>query len=112
VRGVNALEIRVPWSRATVGAPIQRRPPAVSQQGKMIAWYVPTRRLSDVRSAGGAQVGCTSREHDMDGSAMRRTEADRSTTKLGGSCLTPDRLGYFDEQSLSSVGRGKWRLHN
>jgi hypothetical protein len=104
VRGVNALEIRVPWSRATVGAPIPTTPPAVSQQGKMIAWYAD--RGGYLMSIGrpAAQVGLYHPGNTIWMGGDAATEADRSTTKLGWQLFEHQiDWDYFDEQSLSSV---------
>src|SRR5664280_1302732 len=104
VRGVNALEIRVPWSRATAGAPIPTTPPAASQQGKMIAWYADRGGYLMAIGRPAAQVGLYHPGNSIWMGGDAATEADHSTTKLGWQLFEHQvDWDYFDEQSLSSV---------
>jgi alpha-L-rhamnosidase len=99
VRGVNALQIRVPVMRGgsggTTGA--STAPP----QGPLLAWY--TNRAGYLMAIGrpAAQVGLY---HPVNSLWMGDEEADRSTTKLGWQLLEHQvDWDYFDEQSLSGV---------
>jgi hypothetical protein len=98
VRGVNALQIRVPviggGGRAAASGPA---PP----QAAMLAWY--TNRAGYLMAIGrsAAQVGLY---HPVSSLWMGDEEADRSMTKLGWQLFEHQvDWDYFDEQSLSSV---------
>jgi hypothetical protein len=97
VRGINAMQVRVPVTRGGsdgAGAPA---PP----QGSMLAWY--TNRGGYLMAIGrpAAQVGLY---HPTNSMWMGDQDADRSTTKLGWQLLEHQvDWDYFDEQSLSSV---------
>jgi hypothetical protein len=100
VRGVNALQIRVPILRGGSGDP-SAAPPAVPPQAPMLAWYA--NRAGYLMAIGrpAAQVGLY---HPGNSIWMGDTDADRSTTKLGWQLLEHQiDWDYFDEQSLSSV---------
>jgi hypothetical protein len=95
VRGVNALQIRVPVRSAFGGDP------AVPPQAPMLAWY--TNRAGYLTAIGrpAAQVGLY---HPTNSMWMGDDEADPSTTKLGWQLFEHQvDWDYFDEQSLSSV---------
>jgi alpha-L-rhamnosidase len=100
VRGINALQIRVPVMRGGPGggaAASSEVPP----QAPMLAWYA--NRAGYLMAIGrpAAQVGL----YYPTGSLwMGDEEADRSTTRLGWQLLEHQvDWDYFDEQSLSSV---------
>jgi hypothetical protein len=102
VRGVNALQIRVPVLRGG-GDPSTPAPAAfaVPPQASMVAWY--TNRGGYLMAIGrpAAQVGLY---HPGNSIWMGDQEADHSTTKLGWQLLEHQvDWDYFDEQSLSSV---------
>jgi hypothetical protein len=95
VRGVNALQIRVPVRNAFGGDS------AVAPQAPMLAWY--TNRAGYLTAIGrpAAQVGLY---HPTNSMWMGDEEADPSTTKLGWQLFEHQvDWDYFDEQSLSSV---------
>jgi len=97
VRGVNAMQIRVPVMRGGPGGAATSVPP----QAPMLAWY--TNRAGYLMAIGrpAAQVGIY---HPTNSMWMGDNEADRSTTKLGWQLLEHQvDWDYFDEQSLSSV---------
>jgi hypothetical protein len=104
VRGVNALQIRVPvvvrgGFGATAAPP--STPPPVPPEAPMLAWY--TDRAGYLMAIGrpAAQVGLYYPSNSM---WMGDEEADRSMTKLGWQLLEHQvDWDYFDEQSLSSV---------
>jgi hypothetical protein len=101
VRGVNALQIRVPVLRGGPGESPDAAPPAVPPQAPMLAWYA--NRAGYLMAIGrpAAQVGLY---HPGNSIWMGDTEADRSTTKIGWQLLEHQiDWDYFDEQSLSSV---------
>ncbi len=108
VRGVNALQIRVPVLRdgpgATAGASAatpSQAPPQAPPQAAMLAWYA--NRAGYLMAIGrpAAQVGLY---HPVNSMWMGDEEADRSTTKLGWQLLEHQvDWDYFDEQSLSSI---------
>jgi hypothetical protein len=95
VRGVNAMQIRVPvGGRGGDAGPV---PP----QASMLAWY--TNRAGYLMAVGrpAAQIGLY---HPVNSMWMGDEESDRSTTKLGWQLLQHQLdWDYFDEQSLSSV---------
>jgi hypothetical protein len=97
VRGVNALQVRLPGGRGGPGDAAAAVPP----QGPMIMWY--TNRGGYLMAIGrpAAQVGLY---HPGNSIWMGDTDADRSTTKLGWQLYEHQvEWDYFDEQSLSSV---------
>jgi hypothetical protein len=106
VRGVNALEIRVPVLRGGGGgaaAPTDEAPP-VSPQAAMTAWYANRGGYLMAIGRPAAQVGLYHPGNSiwMDGEDAQ--EADHSTTKLGWQLFEHQvDWDYFDEQSLSSV---------
>jgi hypothetical protein len=107
VRGVNALEIRVPVLRGNFGpeaaTPAAAAPP-VPPQAKMIAWY--TNRGGYLMAIGrpAAQVGLYHPGNSIWMGGDDAREADESTTKLGWQLFEHQvDWDYFDEQSLSSV---------
>ena len=95
VRGVNAMQIRIPvMARGGPAAPV---PP----QASMLAWY--TNRAGYLIAIGrpAAQVAIY---HPTNSMWMGDQEADRSTTKLGWQLLEHQvDWDYFDELSLTSV---------
>jgi hypothetical protein len=100
VRGVTAMQIRVPVLRGPFGSTGAEEPP-VPPQAAMIAWY--TNRGGYLMSIGrpAAQIGLY---HPGNSIWMGDQEADRSTTKLGWQLLEHQiDWDYFDEQSLESV---------
>jgi hypothetical protein len=100
VRGVNALQIRVPVLRGGPGDPAGQLP-TIPPQAPMLAWYA--NRAGYLMAIGrpAAQVGLY---HPGNSIWMGDQEADRSTTKLGWQLLEHQiDWDYFDEQSLSSV---------
>jgi hypothetical protein len=105
VRGVNALEIRVPILRG--GGPVElpnAAPPAIPPQASLTAWY--TNRGGYLMAIGrpAAQVGLYHPGNSIWLGGTDAQEADRSTTKLGWQLLQHQiDWDYFDEQSLSSV---------
>jgi hypothetical protein len=109
VRGVNAMQIRVPVLRgnfspatADAGAPQPPAPP----EAAMIAWY--TNRGGYLMAIGrpAAQVALYHPGNTIWLGGDAATEADRSTTKLGWELFEHQvDWDYFDEQSLSSVAK-------
>jgi hypothetical protein len=102
VRGLNALQIRIPVGRAGGGGGNPAGPASpIPPQASMLAWY--TNRAGYLMAIGrpAAQVGLY---HPASSMWMGDEEADRSTTKLGWQLLEHQvDWDYFDEQSLSSV---------
>ena len=97
VRGINAMELRLPL-RGGPGGPAAA--PTVPPQAPMLAWY--TNRAGYLMAIGrpAAQVGLYHPVHSM---WMGDEEADRSMTKLGWQLYEHQvEWDYFDEQSLSS----------
>ena len=103
VRGVTALQIRVPIMRGPGGptAVPSATPPPVPPQASMLAWYANRGGYLMAIGRPAAQVGIY---HPANSIWMGDDEADRSTTKLGWQLLEHQvDWDYFDEQSLSSV---------
>ncbi len=102
VRGVTAMQIRIPGGRGPGGpAGPAAAPPAVPPQAAMLAWY--TNRAGYLMSIGkpAAQVALY---HPADSMWMGDEAADRSTTRLGWQLFEHQiDWDYFDEQSLRSV---------
>jgi hypothetical protein len=109
VRGVNALEIRLPILRGNFAASSNDPsvpPPAVAPEAKMIAWY--TNRGGYLMAIGrpAAQVALYHPGNTIWTGGEDAVEADRSTTKLGWELMEHQvDWDYFDEQSLSSVAK-------
>ncbi len=104
VRGVNALQIRVPLTRFQGAGVDNAAPPPVPPQAPMIAWYA--NRAGYLMAIGrpAAQVGLYHPGNSIWLGGDAATEADRSTTKLGWQLFEHQvDWDYFDEQSLSSV---------
>jgi hypothetical protein len=102
VRGVTALQIRVPVIRGggDPSAPTATLP-TVPPQAPMIAWYANRGGYLMAIGRPAAQVGLY---HPGNSIWMGYEEADRSTTKLGWQLFERQiDWDYFDEQSLSSV---------
>jgi hypothetical protein len=100
VRGVNALQIRIPVMRGP-GPGGGTAPSSIPPQAPMLAWY--TDRAGYLMAIGrpAAQVGLYYPSNSM---FMGDEAADRSTTKLGWQLYEHQvEWDYFDEQSLSSV---------
>ena len=96
VRGINAMQLRVPVRAGSGGGDA-----AVPPQAPMLAWY--TNRAGYLAAIGrpAAQVGLY---HPTNSMWMGDEEADPSATKLGWQLLEHQvDWDYFDEQSLSSV---------
>jgi hypothetical protein len=105
VRGINALQIRVPGLRGGGGdgAAGQASGP-VPPDSPETAWY--TNRAGYLMAIGrpAAQVGLYHPVNSIWLGGDAATEADRSTTKLGWQLFEHQvDWDYFDEQSLSSV---------
>jgi len=95
VRGINALQLRVPVAGQGPGLA------AVPPQGPMLAWY--TDRAGYLMAIGrpAAQVGLY---HPAASMWMGDEAADRSITKIGWQLFEHQvDWDYFDEQSLTSV---------
>jgi hypothetical protein len=106
VRGVNALEIRVPVTRFGQDANASAPPPPVPPEAAMIAWYA--NRAGYLMAIGrpAAQVALYHPGNSIWMGGDAATEADRSTTKLGWQLFEHQvDWDYFDEQSLSSVAK-------
>jgi len=103
VRGVNALQIRVPVMRGPGGPESAAPPSEVPPQASLLAWY--TNRAGYLMAIGrpAAQVGLY---HPVSSLWMGDADADTSTTKLGWQLLEHQvDWDYFDEQSLESVAK-------
>jgi hypothetical protein len=98
VRGVTALQIRVPVTRGPNG---EAATSAVPPQGPMLAWYADRAGYLMAIGRPAAQVGLY---HPVNSMWMGDQDADRNTTKLGWQLFEHQvDWDYFDEQSLSSV---------
>ena len=100
VRGVTAMQIRIPVLRGGAGDATAPAPP-VPPQASMLAWY--TNRAGYLMAIGqpAAEVGLY---HPVNSLWMGDEEADRSTNKLGWQLFEHQvDWDYFDEQSLSST---------
>jgi hypothetical protein len=104
VRGVNALEIRVPVTRFGQDANAAAPPPPVPPQASMIAWYANRGGYLMAIGRPAAQVGLYHPGNTIWMGGEAANEANRSTTKLGWQLFEHQvDWDYFDEQSLSSV---------
>ncbi|HEY4381146.1 MAG TPA: glycosyl hydrolase, partial [Acidobacteriaceae bacterium] len=109
VRGVNALEIRLPVLRGNFTASSNdpsTPPPTVAPEAAMIAWY--TNRGGYLMAIGrpAAQVALYHPGNSIWMGGDAATEADHSTTKLGWQLFEHQvDWDYFDEQSLSGVAK-------
>ncbi|MGD0859034.1 MAG: glycosyl hydrolase [Terracidiphilus sp.] len=105
VRGVNALQLRVPvLQRGPTGEAAAGPPPPVPPEAAMIAWY--GNRAGYLMAIGrpAAQVGLYHPGNSIWMGGEGAQEADRSTTKLGWQLFEHQvDWDYFDEQSLSDV---------
>jgi hypothetical protein len=102
VRGVTALQLRVPLLRGG-GDPSTPAPAtfAAPPQAAMVAWYANRGGYLMAIGRPAAQVGLY---HPGNSIWMGDQEADRSTTKLGWQLFEHQiDWDYYDEQSLSSV---------
>jgi hypothetical protein len=96
VRGVTALQIRVPTAGGGRGGAADTPP-----QASMLAWYADRAGYLMAIGRPAAQVGLY---HPVNSMWMGDQDADRSTTKLGWQLFEHQvDWDYFDEQSLSSV---------
>jgi len=102
VRGVTALQLRVPVLRgAGGGGDANAAPPVVPPQAAMVAWYANRGGYLMATGRPAAQVALY---HPGNSIWMGDADADRSTTKLGWQLFGHQvDWDYFDEQSLSSV---------
>ena len=107
VRGVNALQIRVPVLRGNFGGGDANVPqPPAPPEAAMLAWYA--NRAGYLMAIGrpAAQVGLYHPGNSIWLGGDAATEADRSTTKLGWELFEHQiDWDYFDEQSLSGVAK-------
>jgi hypothetical protein len=104
VRGVNAMQIRVPVTRFGQDPNAAAPPPPVPPEAALIAWY--TNRGGYLMAIGrpAAQVGLYHPGNTLWMGGAAASEADHSTTKLGWQLLEHQvDWDYFDDQSLSSV---------
>ena len=105
VRGVNALQLRVPvLQRGPTGEAAAGPPPPVPPEAAMIAWYA--NRAGYLMAIGrpAAQVALYHSGNSIWMGGEAAQEADRSTTKLGWQLFEHQvDWDYFDEQSLSEV---------
>jgi hypothetical protein len=104
VRGVNALQLRVPILRPGGGEASAGPPPEIPPQAAMIAWYA--NRAGYLMAIGrpAAQVGLYHPGNSIWMGGEDAQDADRSTTKLGWELFEHQvDWDYFDEQSLSEV---------
>jgi hypothetical protein len=104
VRGVNALEIRVPVLRGGPGGGAAAADVPVAPQARMIAYYADRAGYLMAIGRPAAQVGLYHPGNSIWLGGEAAQEADRSTTKLGWELLERQvDWDYFDEQSLSEV---------
>jgi hypothetical protein len=104
VRGVNALEIRVPVTRFGQAADANAPPPPAPPEAAAVAWYANRGGYLMAIGRPAAQVGLYHPGNTIWLGGADATEADRSTTKLGWQLFERQiDWDYFDEQSLSSV---------
>jgi hypothetical protein len=104
VRGVNALEIRIPVTRFGQDANASAPPPPAPPEAAMIAWYANRGGYLMAIGRPAAQVGLYHPGNTIWMGGDAATEANRSTTKLGWQLFEHQvDWDYFDEQSLSSV---------
>jgi hypothetical protein len=104
VRGVNALEIRVPVTRFGQAADANAPPPAAPPEAAAVAWYANRGGYLMAIGRPAAQVGLYHPGNTIWMGGADATEADHSTTKLGWQLFEHQvDWDYFDEQSLSSV---------
>jgi len=105
VRGVNALQIRVPvLQRGPTGEATTGPPPAVPPQAPMIAWYANRGGYLMAIGRPAAQVALYHPGNSIWLGGADAEESDRSTTKLGWQLFEHQvDWDYFDEQSLASV---------
>jgi hypothetical protein len=104
VRGVNALQIRIPVRNGFGGDPALAPtgpPPPIPPQAPMLAWYADRGGYLMAIGRPAAQVGLY---HPVNSMWMGDEDSDPSTTKLGWQLYEHQvEWDYFDEQSLSSV---------
>jgi hypothetical protein len=104
VRGVNALEIRVPVTRFGQAADANAAPPPAPPEAAAVAWYANRGGYLIAVGRPAAQVGLYHPGNSIWLGGDAAAEADRSTTKLGWQLFEHQvDWDYFDEQSLSSV---------
>jgi hypothetical protein len=104
VRGVNALEIRVPVTRFGQAADANAPPPPAPPEAAAVAWYANRGGYLMAIGRPAAQVGLYHPGNTIWMGGADATEADHSTTKLGWQLFEHQMdWDYFDEQSLSSV---------
>ena len=104
VRGVNALEIRVPVTRFGQAADANAPPPPAPPEAAAVAWYANRGGYLIAIGRPAAQVGLYHPGNSIWMGGDAAAEADRSTTKLGWQLFEHQiDWDYFDEQSLSSV---------
>ena len=106
VRGVNALQIRVPVLRGNFGSAAADSSAAqpVPPEAAMLAWY--TNRVGYLIAIGrpAAQVALYHPGNTIWMGGQDAIDADRSTTKLGWQLFEHQvDWDYFDDQSLSTV---------
>jgi hypothetical protein len=106
VRGVNALELRVPLTRFGQDANAAATPPPVPPQAPMIAWYADRGGYLMAIGRPAAQVALYHPGNSIWMGGEAAAESDRSTTKVGWELMEHQvDWDYFDEQSLSSVAK-------
>ena len=104
VRGVNALQIRVPGLQPGGGEASAGAPQEIAPQASMIAWYANRGGYLMAIGRPAAQVALYHPGNSIWLGGDAAQEADRSTTKLGWQLLEHQvDWDYIDEQSLSSV---------
>jgi hypothetical protein len=104
VRGVNALEIRVPVTRFGQAADANAPPPPAPPEAAAVAWYANRGGYLMAIGRPAAQVGLYHPGNTIWLGGADAQEADQSTTKLGWQLFEHQvDWDYFDDQSLSSV---------